>query len=52
MPAGQFVDKVIREAINLYVNTLNINNASELVDYSKPAKVPPEALGWFFEPLD
>ncbi|WP_238912282.1 HEPN domain-containing protein [Achromobacter xylosoxidans] len=49
---GQFIDNVIRKSINQYVNTLNINNASQLVDCLKLAKVPHEDLRRFFEPLD
>ena len=49
---GQFVENVIRESINQYVNTLNVNNANQLVDCLKLADVPHEPLKQFFEPLD
>lgn len=49
---GQFVENVIRESINQYVNTLNINNANQLIDCLKLAKVPHEPFRQFFEPLN
>lgn len=49
---GLFVENVIRESINQYVNTLNINNSNQLVDCLKLAGVPHEPLRQFFEPLD
>lgn len=49
---GQFIENVIRESINQYVNTLNINNANQLVDCLKLANIPLESLKIFLEPLD
>jgi hypothetical protein len=49
---GQFVENVIQESINRYVDVLNINNATQLVECLKLANIPCEPLQQFFEPLN
>lgn len=49
---GKFVDNVIRESISQYVNTLNINNATQLVECLKLANIPHEPLKPFYDPLN
>jgi hypothetical protein len=49
---GQFVENLIRDSIDQYVNTININGTNQLVDCLKLADVPHEPLRPFFEPLD
>lgn len=49
---GRFVENVIRESINEYVNTININNSNQLVECLKLADVSHEPLRHFYEPLD
>ena len=49
---GFFVDNVIRESINNYVNTLNINNAEQLAECLKLAEIQVEPLRQFFSQLN
>lgn len=49
---GQFVENVIQESINNHVDTLNINNSTQLVECLKLASIPIEPLRQFLEPLN
>lgn len=49
---GLFVENIIQESINKYVDTLNINNSTQLVECLKLVNIPIEPLRQFFEPLN
>ncbi len=49
---GQFVENVIQESINRYVDVLSINNSTQLVECLKLANIRYEPLRQFFDPLN
>lgn len=46
------MENIIQESINKYVDTLNINNSTQLVECLKLVNIPIEPLRQFFEPLN
>lgn len=49
---GQFVENIIQESINKYVDIMNINNATQLVECLKLANISCEPLRHLLEPLN
>src|SRR5690606_34245003 len=49
---GEIVDNILRESISQYVNTLNINNSTQLAKCLSFAGVDPKPAKHLFNPLD